>query len=48
VKQLIVKSQNGADTDRVTLTVGSQPTKDTDEMINLLMNSPAVLGVEKV
>jgi putative Mg2+ transporter-C (MgtC) family protein len=48
VKQLIVKSQDGADTDRVILTVGSQPIKDTDEMINLLMSSPSVLGVEKV
>jgi putative Mg2+ transporter-C (MgtC) family protein len=48
VKQLIVKSHDGAGADRVTLSVGSQPAKDTDEMIRLLSNCPSVIGVEKI
>jgi len=48
VKQLIVKSHDGASADRVTLVVGNQPAKDTDEMIRLLSICPSVLGVEKV
>jgi putative Mg2+ transporter-C (MgtC) family protein len=48
VKQLIVKSHDGDGADEVTLTVGSQPAKDTDEMVRLLSSCPSVIGVEKV
>jgi len=48
VKQLIVKTQEGADADEVTLSVGSQPARDTDEMIRLLSICPSVKGVERV
>ena len=48
VKQLLVKSHDGAGTDEVTITVTSQSAKDADEMIRLFEGCPAVIGVQKV
>ncbi len=48
VKQVVVKSQDGANTDQVSILVGSQPTKDTEEMMRLFSNCPAIVTVEKV
>ena len=48
VKQLLVKSHDGAGTDEVTITVASQSAKDADEMIRLFEGCPAVIGVQKV
>jgi putative Mg2+ transporter-C (MgtC) family protein len=48
VKQLIVKSHDGAGTDEVTLTVGSQPARDTDEMVRLLASCAPVVSVMKI
>lgn len=47
VKQLVVDRHDGAGTDRVTLMIGSQPTKDTNEMIRLLSSSPSVIEVQQ-
>jgi putative Mg2+ transporter-C (MgtC) family protein len=47
VKQLVVKSNDRAETDEVTITLGAQPAKDTDEMIRLLAGLPAVATVSK-
>jgi putative Mg2+ transporter-C (MgtC) family protein len=47
VRQLVVKSSDHGDTDEVTITVGAQPAKDTDEMIRLLAGLPAVTAVSK-
>lgn len=48
VKQLVVKSRDGGETDQVTITVGSQPGKDTEEMMRQLSNCPSVVDVHRV
>jgi putative Mg2+ transporter-C (MgtC) family protein len=48
VKRVLVRSREGADTDRVDLTLGKQPARDTEEMIQLLSNCPSVVDVEKL
>jgi len=47
VKQLVVKTHEGGGADQVTLTLGNQPAKDTDEMVRLLSNSPEVNAVRR-
>jgi putative Mg2+ transporter-C (MgtC) family protein len=47
VKQLVVKSSEAADTDEVTISLGPQPAKDTDELIRLLSGLPAVSAVSR-
>jgi putative Mg2+ transporter-C (MgtC) family protein len=47
VKQLVVKSSEAAEADEVTLTLGPQPAKDTDELIRLLSGLPAVTAVSR-
>jgi putative Mg2+ transporter-C (MgtC) family protein len=48
VKQLVVQSRDDAGTDRVTLTMGSQPARDTDEMIRQLLANSAVIAVDRL
>jgi putative Mg2+ transporter-C (MgtC) family protein len=47
IKQLMVKSSGGGETEAVTLMVGNQPAKDTDEMIRLLSGDPSVVSCAK-
>jgi putative Mg2+ transporter-C (MgtC) family protein len=47
IKQLMVKSGESGQTEVVTLVVGAQPTKDTDEMIRLLLADPSVVSCTK-
>jgi len=47
IKQLMVKSSGGGETEAVTLMVGNQPAKDTDEMIRLLSRDPSVVSCAK-
>jgi putative Mg2+ transporter-C (MgtC) family protein len=47
VKQLVVTSSELDGTDEVTMTLASQPTRDTDEMIRLLGELPTVAAVSK-
>ncbi|HEX3920123.1 MAG TPA: MgtC/SapB family protein [Caulobacteraceae bacterium] len=47
VKQMVVTSHDGDDVDHVTLTLGNQPAKDTEEMIQLLSSRASVRDVQK-
>jgi putative Mg2+ transporter-C (MgtC) family protein len=47
IKQLMVKSSGCGETEAVTLMVGNQPAKDTDEMIRLLSGDPSVVSCAK-
>jgi putative Mg2+ transporter-C (MgtC) family protein len=44
VRQLTIKSHGVGETEHVTLAIGAQPAKDTEEMIRLLSGSPSVLN----
>jgi putative Mg2+ transporter-C (MgtC) family protein len=48
VKQLVVHSNDGGDTDAVTITLGNQPVKDTDEIIRILAQLSSVMDVQRV
>jgi len=48
VRQIVVKSNEGRDTECVTLLVGNQPSKDTDEMVRLLRTEPHVVTCERL
>ena len=48
VKQMVVKSNGGAAADEVTITLARQPARDTDEMLRLLSDCPAVMTARKV
>jgi len=47
VKQLVVTASELAGTDEVTMTLSAQPVRDTDEMIRLLGDLPAVATVSR-
>jgi putative Mg2+ transporter-C (MgtC) family protein len=47
VKQMIVTSHEGEVVDHVTLTLGNQPAKDTEEMIQLLSSRASVVEVQR-
>ncbi len=47
IKQLIVQSRDGGEIDGVTITLGSQPGKDVDEVVRLLTGLPSVRGVQR-
>ena len=47
VRQLMVKAHDHGQTEHVTLTLGNQPAKDTDEMIRLLSDAPSVVTVRR-
>lgn len=47
IKQLMVKSGESGQTETVTLVLGAQPAKDTDEMIRLLSSDPSVVSCTK-
>ena len=47
VRQLMVKTHDHGQTEHVTLTIGNQPAKDTDEMIRLLSAAPSVVTVRR-
>jgi putative Mg2+ transporter-C (MgtC) family protein len=47
VRQVVVQSDEGSDTDQVALTLAAQPPRDVEEMIRLLSQAPAVGSVRK-
>jgi putative Mg2+ transporter-C (MgtC) family protein len=47
VKLLLIRSDDGAGADQVDLTLGRQPARDTEEMIELLSNCPSVIKIER-
>jgi putative Mg2+ transporter-C (MgtC) family protein len=47
VRQLMVKSTDGGATEQVTLLLGSQPVRDTEEMIKLLAGCAWIVDVHK-
>ena len=47
VRQVIVQTEEGSDTDQVALTLAAQPPRDVDETIRLLSKAPGVGAVHR-
>ncbi len=47
VRQVVVQSDEGSDTDQVALTLAAQPPRDVDETIRLLSRAPGVGSVRR-
>ena len=47
VRQLMVSSKDGGETEHVTLILATQPSRDTQEIIQPLASSPAILEVQR-